>query len=68
MSGFEVGARRKTDKVSTDDSLELLSTLAYEYALSNESVDILAVEKAIIDCRQLKIEATGGHRILKIDD
>jgi len=68
MAGFEVGARRETDKVSTDDSLELLSSLAYEYALKNENVDILAVEKAIIDCRQLKIEATGGHRILDIDD
>lgn len=68
MSGFEVGARRETDKVSTDESLELLSSLAYEYALSNEDVDILAVEKAIIDCRQLKIEATGGHRILNIKD
>lgn len=64
MGVFEKGARRETDKVSTDVSLELLASLAYEYALANPDVDILEVEKAIIVCRQLKIEATGGHRIL----
>lgn len=64
MSVFEVASRRATDKVSTDESLELLATLAYEHALSNPEVDILEVEKAIITCRQLKIEATGGHRVL----
>lgn len=67
MAEFEVGSRRATDKVSTDTSLELITTLAYEYALKNDEVDILEVEKAIIACRQLKIEATGGHRILEID-
>lgn len=64
MSVFDVASRRETDKVSTDESLELLATLAYEHALANPEVDILEVEKAIIICRQLKIEATGGHRTL----
>lgn len=67
MDVFEGGSRRETDKVSTDTALELITTLAYEYALKNPDVDILEVEKAIIACRQLKIEATGGHRILDID-
>lgn len=64
MGVFEGASRRKTDKVSTDESLELLASLAYEHALANPEVDILEVEKAIIVCRQLKIEATGGHRTL----
>ena len=64
MSVFEGGARREIDKASTDTSLELLATLAYAHALSNDEVDILEVEKAIISCRQLKIEETGAHRIL----
>ena len=63
-SEFKVGSRRATDKVSTDTSLELITTLAYEYALQNDEIDILEVESAIINCRQLKIEATGGHKIL----
>ena len=67
MGVFEGASRRETDKVSTDTALELIATLAYEYALKNDAVDILEVEKAIIACRQLKIEATGGHRILHID-
>lgn len=67
MSVFEGGSRRETDKVSTDTSLELITTLAYEYALKNPEIDILVVESAIINCRQLKIEATGKHRILDID-
>ena len=64
MGVFEVASRRATDKVSTDESLELLATLAYEHALANPDIDILEVEKAIIVCRQLKIDATGGHRTL----
>jgi len=67
MSVFEGASRRATDKVSTDESLELLATLAYEHALTNPDVDISEVEKAILVCRQLKIEATGGHQVLKID-
>ena len=67
MDVLESGGRRATDRVSTDTALELIATLAYEYALKNDAVDILEVENAIIVCRQLKIEATGGHRILKID-
>ena len=56
--------RRATDAVSTDESLELLASLAYLYALKNEDVDILAVETAILKCRELKVEATGGYPIL----
>jgi len=56
--------RRSTDKVSTDESLELLATLAYLYALKNDDVDILSVETAIMKCRELKVEATGGFRTL----
>ena len=57
--------RRATDGVSTDESLNLLSTLAYEYALKNPDVDILEVEGAIIKCRELKIDPTGNYEILK---
>lgn len=57
--------RRATDGVSTDESLNLLSTLAYEYALKNPDVDILEVENAIIKCRELKVDATGNYEILK---
>jgi len=57
--------RRATDGVSTDESLNLLSTLAYEYALRNPDVDILEVESAIIKCRELKIDPTGKYRTLK---
>ncbi|MCK5615406.1 hypothetical protein KAR91_76795 [Candidatus Pacearchaeota archaeon] len=60
----DTGSRRATDKVSTDESLELLATLAYLYALKNDDVDILSVETAILNCRSLKIEATGGYKIL----
>ncbi len=66
-SEFKVGSRRATDAVSTDTSLELITTLAYEYALKNPDIDILEVENAIINCRQLKIEATGGHKILDVE-
>lgn len=65
-SEIVVGSRRITDQVSTDESLNLISTLAYEYALKNPDVDILVVENAIVKCRELKIEATGGHRILDL--
>lgn len=64
MNKKDAGSRRATDKVSTDESLELLATLAYEYALKNDEVDILSVETAILKCRTLKIEATGGFKTL----
>ncbi|MHA1289360.1 MAG: hypothetical protein ACTSPB_18385 [Candidatus Thorarchaeota archaeon] len=57
--------RRATDAVTTDESLNLISTLAYEYALKNPNVDILEVENAIIKCRELKIEPTGKYPTLK---
>lgn len=60
----DTGSRRATDKVSTDESLELLATLAYLYALKNDDVDILSVETAIMKCRELKIEPTGSYRVL----
>jgi len=63
----DTGSRRATDKVSTDESLELLATLAYEYALQNDAIDILSVETAIMKCRELKLEPTGGFKILEID-
>lgn len=63
----DTGSRRATDKVSTDESLELLATLAYLYALKNDDVDILSVETAIMKCRELKIEPTGGFKVLEID-
>jgi len=68
MSKLVSGSRRATDKVSTDESLELLATLAYEYALKNDAIDILSVENAILKVRQLKIEATGGFRTLNLDE
>lgn len=61
----DTGSRRATDKVSTDESLNLISTLAYEYALKNPDVDIVEVENAILKCRELKIEPTGNYEILK---
>ena len=57
--------RRAIDGVSTDESLNLISTLAYEYALKNPNVDILEVENAIIKCRELKIDSTGNYETLK---
>jgi len=63
----DTGSRRATDKVSTDESLELLATLAYEYALQNDAIDILSVETAIMKCRELKNEPTGGFKVLEID-
>ncbi len=67
MSKIEdTGSRRRaTDAVSTDESLNLLSTLAYEYALKNPDVDIEEVEKAIIKCRELKVDPTGNYPVLK---
>jgi hypothetical protein len=57
--------RRATDGVSTDESLNLISTLAFEYALQNPDVDILEVENAIIKCRELKVDPTGKYPTLK---
>ena len=61
----DTGSRRATDKVSTDESLNLISTRAYEYALKNPDVDIVEVENAILKCRELKIESTGNYETLK---
>lgn len=60
------GARRATDKVSSDESLEILASLAYEYALSNPNIDIEVVETAILRCRELKVEPTGSFKALTI--
>lgn len=57
--------RRATDQVSTDESLELLASLAYEYALKNPNIDLDVVEVAIVKCRGLKVEPTGSYPILK---
>ena len=62
------GARRATDGVSGDESLELLASLAYEYALSNPEINLDAVETAIMKCRELKVEPTGSFPVLRIDD
>lgn len=64
MAGF----RRATDAVSGDESLELLASLAYEYALSNPEINLDAVETAILKCRELKVEPTGNFPVLKIED
>ena len=58
--------RRDTDRVSTDESLELISALAMAHALKNEDVDIVAVETAILKLRELKIEQTGTFRTSRI--
>ena len=60
------GARRETDKVSSDESLEILASLAYEYALKNDNINIEVVETAILKCRELKVEPTGTFRALRI--
>lgn len=59
------GSRRATDAVSTDESLNLISTLAYEYALKNPNVNLAEVEQAIIKCRELKVDPTGNYPVLK---
>jgi len=64
MSGF----RRATDAVSGDESLELLASLAYEYALSNPEINLEAVETAILKCRELRVEPTGNFPALRIED
>ena len=58
--------RRDTYRVSTDESLELISALAMAHALKNEDVDIVAVETAILKLRELKIEQTGTFRTSRI--
>ena len=60
----DTGSRRAVDKVTTDESLELLATLAYLYALKNDDVDLETVEIAILKCRELKITPTGHFKIL----
>ena len=63
----DTGSRRRaTDAVSTDESLELISSLAMEYALKNDAIDILVVETAILKLRELKIEETGQFRTSRI--
>jgi len=57
--------RRATDRVSTDECLELISSLAMEYALKNDAVDLTAVETAILKLRELKIVETGVFRALR---
>lgn len=57
--------RRATDQVSTDESLEILASLAYEYALKNDEIDLEVVEVAIHKCRELKVESTGSYPVLK---
>ena len=61
------GARRATDKVSSDESLEILASLAYEYALKNPDIDLEVVENAILKCRELKVEPTGTFVVLKVE-
>ena len=69
MSIEDTGQRRRaTDAVSTDESLELIAALAYEYALKNPDIDLDAVETAIIKCRGLKVEQTGVFKALRIKD
>lgn len=52
MSIDDTGERRRaTDGVSKHDALELVATLAYEYALKNDAVDIEQVERAILRLR-----------------
>lgn len=58
--------RRATDVVSTDESLELISSLAMEYALKNDAVNLEAVETAILKLRELKIEETGTFRTSRL--
>ena len=58
--------RRASDAVSADDALELLASLAYEYALRYDEIDLHAVETAIIKCRALKIEETGTFRTSRL--
>ena len=58
--------RRATDAVSTDESLELISSLAMEYALSNDAINLEAVENAILKLRELKIEETGTFRTSRL--
>ena len=62
------GARRATDKVTSDESLELLASLAYEYALKNDEICLDAVETAIMKCRELKAEPTGSFKALRITE
>lgn len=58
--------RRAIDAVSTDESLELVASLAMEYALTNKAIDIIAVEAAILKLRELKIEETGKFRTSRL--
>ena len=52
MSIDDTGERRRiTDGVSKNTALELVCSLAYEYALKNDEVDIEHVERAILRLR-----------------
>jgi hypothetical protein len=63
----DTGSRRRAaDRVSTDESLELISSLAMAHALSNDDVDVVVVEEAILNLRQLKIEETGTFRTSRL--
>lgn len=62
----DTGSRRRaSDAVSSDDALELIASLAYEYALKSDNIDIHAVETAIMRCRALKVEETGKFKVIR---
>lgn len=58
--------RRLTDKVSTDDALELICALAYAKAVADPEVCLEQVERAIMKLRELKLEVTGQFAVLQI--
>lgn len=52
MSIEDTGERRRiTDGVSRNTALELIASLAYEYALKSAEVDLEQVERAILRLR-----------------
>lgn len=61
--------RRETDKVSTDEALELVCTLAYENALAHgDQIVIASVEQATLKLRELKVHPTGVYPVLDPDN
>lgn len=61
--------RRLTDRVSTDDALELICSLAYENALRGDDASVIAeVERSIQHLRALKVQATGQYPVLTDED
>lgn len=59
--------RRAADRVSGDQALELVCSLALEYALKNPAVNRELVEAAIEKCRELRIDRTGEVPALTVD-